>query len=54
MIEDDFSAADTEGEMLAVTPRLLEFNGDSIVTTCKLLSDPRVTMAALGASLSYF
>jgi hypothetical protein len=50
---DEFVDADGE-ELAAITPRLLELDGDTNVNTCKLIRDPRVTMAAFGASLSYF
>lgn len=51
---DEFAPADKDGEHLAITPRLFELDGDAPVTTCKLLKEPRVTMAAIGASLCYF
>jgi len=50
---DEFTSADREDE-LAITPRLFELDGNTPVSTLKLLKDPRVTMAALGASLCYF
>jgi hypothetical protein len=50
---DEFVDADGE-HVAAITPRLFELDGVTTVSTCKLIKDPRVTMAAFGASLSYF